>query len=589
MKEKQVKRLFDILSYQQDNYGAKNVLAAKRNGVWSGVSTKEYIQKADLLALALLNFGLKKEDKVGIIVQTNRPEWHIVDMAVQQIGAILVPIYATISKEDYLHIFKQAEIKLCIVSDGELYQKIRDIKPNLPDLQEILTFEPFEDVILWSDFLENGKKTDPKILEACKKNVQEDDVATIIYTSGTTGLPKGVMLTHKNILNNVKIIQHRVPKVPKGSGIALSFLPICHIYERTLTYMYQYLGMTIYFAESLEKISDNAKEVHPHFFTTVPRVVEKVYDKILAKASTLEGLQRKIFFWALKLAENYQVEGNSLTYRLQLALARKLVFKKWQEALGGNIKALVSGSAGLSVHLMRVFWAAGIPILEGYGLTETSPVIAVNSFEHLRFGSVGKVLENVEVRIAPDGEILTKSDCVMKGYYKNPEKTAEVFDQEGFFYTGDIGKLEDGYLTITDRKKEMFKTSGGKYIAPQVMENSFKKSPFIEQIMIVGEGQKFPAALIVPQLEVLKPWVEKKGLVIDNIENLLKNSIVLQKMQEEVDKINEHFGQWEKIKKFVLLSEAFSQENGLLTPTLKLKRKIITEKYLTLIQELYKN
>jgi len=583
MQPNDVNRLFDILDYQLANYPRENALAAKQNGVWQEISTKEYIKQSHQLSAGLLAKGVKAGDKIAVI-SNNRPEWNITDIAIQQIGAIMVPIYSTISQEDYVFIFNHAEISLCIVSDESLYQKVKNIKEKVPALTEIYTYDAVNGAPNWKTlFVENP---DIEQINAIKAGIFPEDLATIIYTSGTTGAPKGVMLSHKNLVSNVKFSVGKVP-LTWGKDKSLSFLPICHVYERMFIYAYQYMGVAIYYAENMEKVGDNIREIKPEVFSAVPRLLEKIFDKFIAKGKELTGITKILYFWAIGVAERYNPEGNSLLYNLKLFIARKLIFSKWRAALGGNIKFISSGSAALQTRLARIYNAADILIMEGYGLTETSPIISVNTPEHMRIGSVGMPLDEVEVRIAEDGEILTKSDSVMLGYYKSPEKTAEAIDAQGYFHTGDIGKFEDGYLFITDRKKEMFKTSGGKYVAPQPMENIFKASPFIEQIMVVGESRKFPAALIVPDFAYLESWAKLKGISCANPCEITKHPQVIARVQKEIDTYNEHFGQWEKIKKFVLLSEAWTIDNGTLTPTLKLKRKVITERYAVQIEELY--
>jgi long-chain acyl-CoA synthetase len=583
MQPNDVNRLFDILDYQLANYPRENALAAKQNGVWQEISTKEYIKQSHQLSAGLLAKGVKAGDKIAVI-SNNRPEWNITDIAIQQIGAIMVPIYSTISQEDYVFIFNHAEISLCIVSDESLYQKVKNIKEKVPALTEIYTYDAVNGAPNWKTlFVENP---DINQINAIKAGIFPEDLATIIYTSGTTGAPKGVMLSHKNLVSNVKFSVGKVP-LTWGKDKSLSFLPICHVYERMFIYAYQYMGVAIYYAENMEKVGDNIREIKPEVFSAVPRLLEKIFDKFIAKGKELTGITKILYFWAIGVAERYNPEGNSLLYNLKLFIARKLIFSKWRAALGGNIKFISSGSAALQTRLARIYNAADILIMEGYGLTETSPIISVNTPEHMRIGSVGMPLDEVEVRIAEDGEILTKSDSVMLGYYKSPEKTAEAIDAQGYFHTGDIGKFEDGYLFITDRKKEMFKTSGGKYVAPQPMENIFKASPFIEQIMVVGESRKFPAALIVPDFAYLESWAKLKGISCANPCEITKHPQVIARVQKEIDTYNEHFGQWEKIKKFVLLSEAWTIDNGTLTPTLKLKRKVITERYAVQIEELY--
>ena len=508
-----------------------------------------------------------------------------------QTGAQSVPIYPTITEDDYEYILNHSESKYCIVSDQEVFDKINAIKSKVSSLKEIYSFNEIKGCKNWNELLELGKDTSvQEELEARKNEITTLDLATIIYTSGTTGRPKGVMLTHQNIVSDVLMSAPRVP-LRAGDTRALSFLPICHIFERMLTYLYQYYGISIYFAESIEKISDNLKEVHPHVMSVVPRLLEKVYDKIYAKGADLTGIKKKLFFWALDLGMNYKPYGeNGWLYEFKLKIARKLIFSKWQEGLGGELELLVCGSAALQTRLSKVFCAAGIPVMEGYGLTETSPVISVNDLRNRGFkvGTVGKVLEGVEVKIAEDGEILCKGPNVMTGYYKDEEKTNEAI-QNGYFHTGDIGEIDsEGFLKITDRKKEMFKTSGGKYVAPQVLENAFKQSRFIEQIMVIGEGQKMPAAFIQPSFEFLADWSERKGLNLGSSNaEIVSNERVIKRIQREVDEINERFGNWEKVKRFELTPDIWSIDGGHLTPTMKLRRKIILEKYKDLYEKIY--
>jgi long-chain acyl-CoA synthetase len=500
-------------------------------------------------------------------------------------------MYPTISAEDYEYILNHSEAKYCFVSDQEVYDKLKSVHANIPLLKDIFSFNEISGCKKWSDLLETGNDTaNQNDVEARKDAVLPSDLATIIYTSGTTGRPKGVMLTHDNIVSDVLNSDKRMP-LRKGSTRALSFLPICHIFERMLTYLYQYGGISIYFAESIEKISDNLKEVHPHVMSVVPRLLEKVYDKIYAKGADLTGIKKRLFFWALDLGMNYKpYNENGAFYNFKLGIARKLIFSKWQEGLGGELEMLVSGSAALQTRLTKVFTAAGIPVMEGYGLTETSPVISVNDMRNggFRIGTVGRVIENVEVKIAEDGEILCKGPNVMIGYYKDEAQTAEVI-KNGYFHTGDIGEIDaDGFLKITDRKKEMFKTSGGKYVAPQVLENSFKQSRFIEQIMVIGDGEKMPAAFIQPAFDFVKEWAIRHSIDLGNSnEDLCNNPKVIARIQEDIDEANKKFGNWEQVKRFELTPDLWSIDAGHLTPTMKLKRKIIKEKYQTLYNKIY--
>lgn len=587
-----VTRLFDFPYYQAEKYNLADALVTKYGNEWIKTSTQEYLEKANAISRGLLRLGVNKNDKIAIISSTNRTEWHITDIGVLQTGAQTVPMYPTISAEDYEYILNHSESKYVFVSDSEVFEKLNSIKSKVPSLVEVYSYNDITNCKNWSEILELGKdKTNQDVVEDRKNNVLETDLATIIYTSGTTGRPKGVMLTHQNIVSDVLMSAPRVP-LRAGSTRALSFLPICHIFERMLTYLYQYYGISIYFAESIEKISDNLKEVHPHVMSVVPRLLEKVYDKIYAKGADLTGIKKKLFFWALDLGMNYKpYNENGVWYEFKLKIARKLIFSKWQEALGGELELLVCGSAALQTRLSKVFSAAGIPVMEGYGLTETSPVISVNDLRNhgFRIGTVGKILEGVEVKIAKDGEILCKGPNLMVGYYKDEEQTNEVI-KKGYFHTGDIGEIDnDGFLKITDRKKEMFKTSGGKYIAPQMLENHFKQSRFIEQIMVIGDGEKMPGAFIQPSFEFLAEWAQRKGLVLgDTNDAIIKNEHVIKRIQNEVDSINERFGNWEKVKRFELTPDIWSIEAGHLTPTMKLKRKIILEKYKDLYESIYK-
>jgi long-chain acyl-CoA synthetase len=588
----QITRLFDFPYYQLKTYPLKNAIVSKKDGIWKGYSTQEYIKNANDFSKGLIELGITKGDKIAIITSNNRTEWNICDIGVLQTGVLTVPIYPTISADDYQYIIEHSGATYCIVSDQVIYDKLITVKDKLPNLKEIYSFEKITGCKSWEEILTLGdsSKNDAK-LEEIKNNITTQDSATIIYTSGTTGRPKGVLLTHQNIVSNVLMSFERVP-LELGKETALSFLPCCHIFERMLLYLYQYCGISIYYAESIETISDNLKEVKPHVMTVVPRLVEKVYDKIYAKGDALDGFKKKLFYWTIELGENYEAYNRGFLYNLKLWVARKLVFSKWHEGLGGNLKLMVSGSAPLQARLARVFGAAGIPIMEGYGLTETSPVISVNDQRNkgLKFGSVGKILNGLEVKIAQDGEILVKGPSVTQGYYKDPEKTAEAF-ADGYFCTGDIGEIDqNGFLTITDRKKEMFKTSGGKYVAPQVLENAIKQSRFIEQIMVLGDGEKMPAAFIQLNYDFVKEWAKRKNINIgQDLEQICDNMDVAQRIQVELDAINKNFGKWEQIKRFELTPTIWSIEGGELTPTLKLKRKVIKEKYQTLYDKIYRN
>lgn len=586
-----ITRLFDFPYYQQETYNLPIALATKKNGAWEKTSSQEYIAKANAVSRALLRMGVQKDDKIALITSNNRTEWNIMDIGILQTGAQNVPIYPTISEEDYEYILNHSGSIYCFVSDEEVLQKVNLIKANVPTLKEVYSFNEIPGCKHWSDLLLLGEdESNQSEVEARKDSINTDDLATIIYTSGTTGRPKGVMLSHKNIVSNVLDSAPRIPFDP-GKSTALSFLPICHIFERMILYIYQYYGVSVYFGESIEKISDNLKEVRPTVMTAVPRLLEKVYDKIYAKGAELTGIKKKLFFWAIDLGLKYEPYGaNGAWYEFQLKIARKLIFSKWKEGLGGNLDLMVSGSAALQPRLTRVFAAAEIPVMEGYGLSETSPVIAVNDQRNKGFkiGTVGKVIRNVEVKIAEDGEILCKGPNVMIGYFKDPEKTAEAL-QNGYFHTGDIGEIDsEGFLKITDRKKEMFKTSGGKYIAPQMIENAMKQSRFIEQIMVIGDGEKMPAAFIQPNFEFVKEWAKIHKITLGNsTAEIASNPDVIKRIDEEVEGINEKFGNWEKIKRFELTPDIWSIDGGQLTPTLKLKRKIIKEIYKDLYAKIY--
>tara|TARA_R110002074_G_scaffold216724_2_gene387043 strand:+ start:75130 stop:76911 length:1782 start_codon:yes stop_codon:yes gene_type:complete len=588
-----IKRLFDFPYHQLNTYNLDKALVTKYNGEWVATSTQEYINKANAISRGLLRLGVKKNDKVAIISMTNRTEWNICDIGILQLGAQDVPIYPTISEEDYQYVLNHSESVVCFVSCKEVLEKINKIKDNVPTLRAIYSFDEIEGCPNWMEVLKLGEdESNQEEVEKLKDSVDENDLATLIYTSGTTGRPKGVMLTHKNIASNAIYSADRLP-IDLGHSKALSFLPVCHIYERMLLYMYQYCGVRIHFAESLETISDNLKEIQPEVMTAVPRLLEKVYDKIYAKGTELTGIKKKLFFWAVDVGLEYEPYGqNGWWYEFKLKIARKLIFSKWQEALGGNLKAIASGSAALQPRLARVFNAAGVPVMEGYGLTETSPVVSVNDMRNggFKIGTVGKPIAETEVKIADDGEILIKGPQVMMGYYKDPNQTAEVL-KDGYFHTGDIGEVDDeGFLKITDRKKEMFKTSGGKYVAPQLLENALKQSRFIEQVMVIGEGEKMPAALIQPNWEFIADWNKRKKLNLpNNPSELVSNQKLIDRIQEEVDYYNERFGKWEKIKKFELTPDIWSIESGHLTPTMKMKRKVVKEKYIDLYNKIYEH
>ena len=586
-----IKRLFDFPYYQLENYNLEKSLVSKKQGKWIATSTQEYIDKANAISRGLIQLGVQPNDKVAIISMTNRTEWNICDIGILQTGAQDVPIYPTISQEDYAYILNHSQSVYCFVSCEFVLEKINNIKDQVPSLKGVYSFDTIAGCNHWEKLLALGKdESYQKEVEKRKNNIKELDLATIIYTSGTTGKPKGVMLSHKNIVSNAINSTHRIP-FELGKSKALSFLPVCHIYERMLLYMYQYCGVSIHFAESLETISENLQEIKPQVMTAVPRLLEKIYDKIYAKGADLRGIKKKLFFWAIELGLNYKPYGeNGWWYEFQLKIANKLIFSKWRAALGGELEVVASGSAALQTRLAKVFNAAGIPIMEGYGLTETSPVVSVNDMrnKHFRIGSVGKIIKDTEVKIASDGEILVKGPQVMMGYYKDEELTNKVIKND-FFHTGDIGEIDqDGFLKITDRKKEMFKTSGGKYVAPQVVENAMKESFFIEQIMVIGDGEKMPAAFIQLNFDFVKDWAKRKGFEIGtSAEEIIKNPRLLDRIQKEIDNHNKQFGNWEKVKKFELTPDIWSIESGHLTPTMKLKRKVIKEKYVSLYNRIY--
>ena len=587
----QVTRLFDILPRYAEKFNKPDALAAKESGQWVKYSTQDFIDNVNWLSYGLLALGIPKNDKIAIIAN-NRPEWNFADYAIQQIAAVSVPIYPTISENDLKFILNDAEIRLIFVSSKELYVRVKAVADTIGSVKFIYTFNKIEGAKHWSELKELGKKNiNEGVLKSLKDSVKANDLLTILYTSGTTGTPKGVMLSHNNLLSNSMASQNLAPF--QSNWKALSFLPLNHVYERMLNTLYIYLGVSVYYAESLDTIADNLKEVKPQIFATVPRLLEKVYDKIVSKGNELTGIKKKLFFWALDLGLKYELNGaNGWWYEFQLKIANKLIFNKWREALGGNVIAAISGGAALQSRLARVFNAAQIKVLEGYGLTETSPVIAVNNFlpGGMKFGTVGPVIEDVQVKIAEDGEILVKGPNIMLGYYKRPDATAEAIDKDGWFHTGDIGEFVDGrYLKITDRKKEIFKTSGGKYIAPLMIENKLKESPFIEQVMVIGDGQKFASALIVPSFAYIKDLYSKNGKNYISNEEAIKDTDVINKVKEGIENVNKTLAQYETIKKFELLPREWSIEKGEMTPKLSLKRKIIFETNKSLVEKIYHN
>ncbi len=586
-----IKRTFDLLPRYKARFRPKDdVLAGKVDGKWVKYSIDDYIEAANNISYALLKSGIGKGDTIATIT-TNRPEWNFLDMGIAQIGAIHVPIYPTISESDYEYILKHSGVKMVFIEGKELLRKIENILPSITSIQEVYTFKKIDIVKPLEDFIKLGKENAvPAQLEEIKGAIKPEDTATLIYTSGTTGNSKGVTLSHNNFISQVKDLFHIFPV--DDTCKCLSYLPVSHVYERTNLYVYQYLGVSIYYAQNMGTIADNLKEISPEMLTTVPRLLEKVYDKIVAKGMKLKGVKKSLFFWALNLGLKYEVDGkNGWFYEKELKLANKLIFSKWREALGNNMRVIVSGGAALQPRLARVFTAAQIPVLEGYGLTETSPVIAVNTMEPggLQFGTVGKPLKNVTVKIADDSEILVKGPNVMQGYYKDPAMTKEAIDKDGWFHTGDQGRIEpEGHLKITGRKKAIFKTAMGKYISPEHIENKFVESPFIDTILVVGENQKFAAALIVPDFLFLKSWCAKKGIKYTSNSEMINNPEVVKRFRQEVAEYNKNFGSYEQIKKYKLLDKEWTIETRELTANLKLRRKYIYEKYAAEIEGLFR-
>ncbi|OWY24343.1 long-chain fatty acid--CoA ligase [Sphingobacteriales bacterium UPWRP_1] len=583
-------RLFDLPYYQLGKFPLQRCIGSKVNGKWSHYSTAQFVELVNKVSLGLLNLGLQAGDRISLISFTNRPEWNIMDMGMQQIGVINVPVYPTISPREYEYIFNDAGVKLCFVDGEVLLRKVRDAQPQVPCLQEIYTFNKTESAKHWEEILAVGSLEE---VEKIKAGIKPEQLATLIYTSGTTGNPKGVMLSHNNIISNIK---STLPIIPLNPGDeALSFLPLCHIFERMVTYGYMSKGVTITYAENVEKLGENLQEVKPHFFTTVPRLLEKVFEKIYNKGHNLTGIKKQLFFWALHLADTYEFDAErGILQNLQWAVADKLIFSKWRAALGGNIKGIVTGAAACPTKMARVFSAAGIPIREGYGLTETSPALCLGRFTKYGalLGTIGPVIDGVEIKIAADGEILAKGPNIMLGYYNKPDATAEVMDADGWFHTGDIGEMVQGkhgysFLKITDRKKELLKTSGGKYVAPNPIETMFKQDFHIEQIMVVGEGKKFVSALIVPAFPSLEEWAKEHHIGYTSKEDLIANPKVLEHFEHILHKYNTNFSHIEQIKKFTLLTSEWTIDGGELTPTMKLKRRVILQKYNNCIDQMY--
>lgn len=585
-----MKRIFDLLPYIKEEYGADNhVLAGKENGEWIKYTASEYIDLTNKISYGLLKLGIKKGDKIATI-SNNRPEWNMLDMAIQQIGAVHVPIYPTISEADYTYILKHAEVRLVFVAGIDLLRKIEHILPQVDTLKGLYTFKHIDHVPHLKELIQMGEENAcPETLKEARAKVDQEDISTMIYTSGTTGHPKGVMLSHKNIVSNVFGLMHIPPLVP-GDRV-ISYLPLCHIYERTLNLLFQYMGCSIYYAENIAKIVDNMQEVRPHAMATVPRLLEKIYDRIIMKGRKLKGIKKNLFFWAVNLGLKYEFYGkNGAWYNLQLKIADRLIFKKWREVMGNNFKVVVSGGAALQPRLMRVFNAAGVPLISGYGLSETSPVVSTTTFHpnEQKIGSVGPVLPNIKVKIGEDGEILVKGPTVMKGYYKSPELTRDAISEDGWLHTGDIGTYEEGgFLHITGRKKEIFKTSNGKYISPVLLENKLKESPFIDSLVVVGENQKFAAALITPNFDHLKSWCTVKQIPYTSNEEMILNKTIVTRFKKEVDRYNKNFGATEKINRFELLRDEWTIKSGELTPNLKLRRDYIMKKYHPQVEKLF--
>jgi long-chain acyl-CoA synthetase len=580
-----VTRVFDILKFNLENFPKDNFVSGKINTAWKSYSTVEFCETVDHLSKGLVKLGLGKGSRIAVM-SPNRPEWNITDFAIMQIGAYQIPLYPTLAGNDISFILKNAEVDLIFIADELLYLKVKAVADTMDAPLRIYSFNHIADVKHWSELVTLGMAETQIDLDVYRQQVTPDDVLTLIYTSGTTGTPKGVMLTHNNLVQNFK---NSAVIFPPGVKKVLSFLPLSHIFERMIVYLYFYTDAAVYYAESMDTIVADIQHVKPNGFSTVPRLLEKVYEKIMEKGKALTGIKRKIFYWSVSEAEKYDFESNWF-YNLKLSIARKLVFKKWQEALGGQIIVIVSGGAALNPKLAKIFWAAGMPVFEGYGLTETSPVITVNHFNNTRFGSVGPAIKGVEVKIAEDGEVLTRGHNVMKGYYNRPDLTAETIDADGWFHTGDIGELVDQmFLKITDRKKEIFKTAGGKYVAPQMLENKFKEALLVEQVMVLGENRKFPSALIVPNFPALKTWAAEKGIPYNSNQQIITEPQVLEKFEQIMVDSCKDFGRWEQVKRFKLLVKDWTIEGGELTPKLSLKRKVILEKNLEGIEEIYRN
>jgi long-chain acyl-CoA synthetase len=586
----EIRRTFDLIDINVEKYPRKDMYGGKLDMEWKTFSTDEVRDNVNRLSYGLLSMGYKKGDRIATI-SGNKPEWNFVDMGLAQAGFIHVPVYPTISTEEYSYILEHAEVRAIIIGNKGIFNKVKTTAERLGLMNDIFSFDLVEGVKQFSEITDAGQLNAAKyapVVAEIKNSIKPEDMVTIIYTSGTTGNSKGVMLSHRNLLSNA-LSTSTAHDLGYGHR-AISFLPLCHVYERMMNYHFQYKGISVYYVENMGTVSEAVREVKPHIFNTVPRLLEKIYDNILSKGKDLPWIQKTIFFWAVSLGLKFRLHNNSAFYNLRLKIARKLIFSKWQKALGGEVHVMVSGGAALQSRLEKIFWAAGIPVIQGYGLTETSPVIAVNPFRipEIRFGTVGPVLENVEVKIADDGEILCRGINLMMGYYKAPDLTAEVIDSEGWFHTGDIGVFEEGkWLKITDRKKEMFKLSSGKYIAPQVIENKLKESIYIEQAMVIGENEKFASALISPNFVLLHDWCSQHKIQFHDNSDLTDTPEVIERYSREVREVNKSLGEHEQIKRFRLVSEEWTALTGELSPTLKLRRNYLMARYKDLISEIY--
>jgi long-chain acyl-CoA synthetase len=589
---KQITRIFDLLELYKDEYSSINDLFnIKKDGNWVRFSAGDYVRYSNLISLGLLALGVTKGTRIATVMN-NCPEWNFIDMGILQAGAVQVPVYPTISEENYRYIFNDSEVEYLIFSDQEIYDRIKSVLPGISGLKEVFSIEPMEGIRNWNEIIEAGRNfAFPEQLEIIRQTILPGDLATIIYTSGTTGRPKGVMSSHNNFVTNYKALGEIPPL--KMHDRAVSFLPLCHVYERTAGYVYQSFGVSVFYVQNIDELGDYIREVKPHGFASVPRVFEKIYNKIVAKGRKLPLPMKMLFFWALRQGHKFELDhARGWVYDVKLFIANLLVFRKWRAALGGELKFIVSGSASLHPRLARIFWAARIPILEAYGLTETSPGVTCYRFEPggMKFGTVGTLLTGNEMKIADDGEVLCKGPNIMLGYLNRPEKTAEVIDADGWFHTGDIGVIEDGkFLKITDRKKEIFKTSGGKFIAPQPIEQRIKESPFIEHVMVVGENRNYAAALIIPNFEHLKNWCEVKNIEFGSREQAVRNPVIIRRIRKDVERFNLGLDKTEKIKKIRLLDAEWSTDSGEISPTLKLRRKFIVEKYSKIIEETYRS